>query len=129
MKDEKEGPAAPVPPSAFRLPPLKVLVVDDNRDSADSMSLMLQMQGYDTHTAYDGQEALDAAEAYRPDVILLDIGLPKLSGYDVARRVRERPWGEKLLLVAVTGWGERRPTESSRRTPAGVRSSTAKMRR
>ncbi|MGH8527092.1 MAG: response regulator, partial [Gammaproteobacteria bacterium] len=61
--------------------------------------------GHATETAHDGLEAITSAERFRPDVVLLDIGLPKLNGYDTCRRIREQPWGKKMVLVAVTGWG------------------------
>ena len=84
----------------------RVLVVDDNRDAAISLAMMLRMMGNETQTAHDGQEALDVATAFRPDVILLDIGMPKLNGYDAARRIRQEAWGKNAVLVAVTGWGQ-----------------------
>ena len=62
--------------------------------------------GHETHTAHDGGEAVEAAEEHRPEVILLDIGLPVLNGYEVARTIRERPWGEEVVIVALTGWGQ-----------------------
>ena len=62
--------------------------------------------GNETRTAYDGLEAVEAAEAFRPDVVLLDIGLPKLNGYEACRRIREQPWGKGVTIVAVTGWGQ-----------------------
>jgi DNA-binding response OmpR family regulator len=83
-----------------------VLVVDDNRDAAASLAMMLSLRGHDTRTAHDGLEALELAEAFRPEVILLDIGLPKLNGYDTCRRIREQPWGKGMCIVAVTGWGQ-----------------------
>jgi len=86
---------------------LRILIVDDNRDSADSLSLMLELMGHDIRTAYDGQEGVDAAGEFRPDMILLDIGLPKLDGYDACRRIREQAWGKGVLVVALTGWGQR----------------------
>jgi signal transduction histidine kinase/ActR/RegA family two-component response regulator len=86
--------------------PCKVLVVDDNVDSATSLGLMLRLMGHDSRTAHDGLQAVDVAGSYRPDVVLLDIGLPKLNGYDVARRIREQPWGKEMKLVALTGWGQ-----------------------
>jgi PAS domain S-box-containing protein len=86
--------------------PLRVLVVDDNRDSAESLSLLLQMVGNDVSSAYDGEEALQMASTLKPDVVLLDIGLPKLNGYDVARQIRLEPWGSSAMLVAITGWGQ-----------------------
>jgi CheY-like chemotaxis protein len=67
---------------------------------------MLQILGHDVRTAYDGAEAVQAAGEYRPDVVLLDIGLPKLNGYDACRRIREQSWGRNLAVVAVTGWGQ-----------------------
>jgi len=84
----------------------RVLVVDDNKDSADSLSMMLRITGMEVRTAYDGLEAVAAAAAFNPDVVFLDIGLPKLNGYEAARRIREQPWGKDMVLVAVTGWGQ-----------------------
>ena len=95
----------------------RILVVDDNRDSADSLVLLLKITGNETHTAYDGLAAIEAAATFHPDVILLDIGLPKLNGYEVARRIREQPWGKDMVLVAVTGWGQEEDREKS--TAAG----------
>jgi len=85
---------------------LKILVVDDNPDSALSMAMMLSMMGHETRTAHDGEAALTTAEAFRPQVILLDIGLPKLNGYEVAQRIRQEAWGASMFLVAITGWGQ-----------------------
>ncbi|MGH7173665.1 MAG: response regulator, partial [Gemmataceae bacterium] len=77
-----------------------------NHDAASSLAMLLQMTGNETHMAHDGLEAVDAAEKLRPDVILLDIGLPSLNGYDVCRRIREQPWGKNVIVVALTGWGQ-----------------------
>ena len=66
----------------------------------------MNLAGHKTHTAYDGLEGLEAAEAFRPDTVLLDIGLPKLNGFEVARKIREQPWGQAMVLVALTGWGQ-----------------------
>jgi PAS domain S-box-containing protein len=101
--------AAPAPagssgPAAGAL--FRILIVDDNRDGADSLAMMLQMLGNDTRTAYDGAEALSAAAAFRPDVILLDIGLPRLTGYEVCRRLRAEPGGAGVVVIAQTGWGQ-----------------------
>ena len=85
---------------------LRILIVDDNRDGADSLSMMLEIMGNDTRTAYDGQQGVDMAGEFRPDVVLLDIGLPKLNGYEACRRIREQSWGEGVMLIAVTGWGQ-----------------------
>jgi CheY-like chemotaxis protein len=84
----------------------KILVVDDNHDSALSMSMMLSIMGHDTRTAHDGESAVSTAETFLPDVVLLDIGLPKLNGYEVAQRIREQSWGASMFLIAVTGWGQ-----------------------
>jgi signal transduction histidine kinase len=86
--------------------PCRILVVDDNKDGANSLAMMLRLMGHETWTAYDGLEALTAAAAFRPDVVLLDIGLPKVNGYEVARRLREEPWGAGMVLIAQTGWGK-----------------------
>ena len=67
---------------------------------------MLRMLGHDVRTAHDGLQAVEAAAAFRPDVALLDIGMPRLNGYDAARRIREQEWGKKIVLVALTGWGQ-----------------------
>ena len=83
----------------------RILVVDDNRDAADSLAIALRLMGHEIRTAYDGVEALRAAEALHPDVALLDIGLPGMNGYEAARQLRARPWGKRAVLVALTGWG------------------------
>jgi PAS domain S-box-containing protein len=84
----------------------RVLIVDDNLDSADSLAMLLEITGNKTFLAHDGVEALEAVEKYRPEVMLLDIGLPKLDGHEVCRRVREQPWGRDILIIALTGWGQ-----------------------
>ncbi len=84
----------------------RILVVDDNQDSATTLSQILSMMGHDTRTAHDGLAALEVAEGFEPEVALLDLGMPKLNGYDTARRLREKPWGRQMLLVALTGWGQ-----------------------
>jgi CheY-like chemotaxis protein len=84
----------------------RVLVVDDSTDAADSLAMLLELEGHKTIIAHDGPSALDAAERHRPDVMLLDIGLPRMNGYDVGRAVRREPWGATLTLIALTGWGQ-----------------------
>lgn len=84
----------------------RILVADDNVDSATSLGKLLELLGNDVRTANDGLHALDVAEKFRPDVILLDIGMPKLNGYEAARRIRTLAWGQKAMLVALTGWGK-----------------------
>jgi len=87
-------------------PSRRILVVDDNVDGVETLSRLLRLMGNEVRTAHDGQEALEAAEAFRPDVAVLDIGLPTIDGYEAARRLREQPWGRDMILVALTGWGQ-----------------------
>jgi CheY-like chemotaxis protein/two-component sensor histidine kinase len=91
----------------------RVLVVDDNVDSAESLAMLLRLGGHEIETAYDGLQAVESAERFKPHLILLDIGLPHLDGYDAAVRIRERTNGREVVLVAVTGWGQ---DEDRRRT-------------
>jgi CheY-like chemotaxis protein len=84
----------------------RILVVDDNQDAAASLATLLQITGHETFTAHDGPTALQAVKKHRPELVLLDIGLPTLNGYEVCRRIREQPWGNDMLLVALTGWGQ-----------------------
>jgi two-component system, chemotaxis family, CheB/CheR fusion protein len=84
----------------------RILIVDDNRDAAGSLATLLTITGNETQSAHDGLEAVEMAAKFRPAVVLLDIGLPKLNGHDVCRRIREQPWGDKMVLVALTGWGQ-----------------------
>jgi PAS domain S-box-containing protein len=84
----------------------RVLVVDDNRDAAASLAMMLRVMGNESKTAHDGLEAIEAAATYRPDIMFIDIGMPNLNGYDTARRIREQPWGKAIVLAALTGWGQ-----------------------
>ena len=103
------GAAAIEPPAEPASRPVvsrRVLVVDDNRDSAESLALLLRLTGHLVETAHDGAEALDAAERFQPDAILLDLGMPRLSGYEVCERIRARPWGQSILMIAQTGWGQ-----------------------
>ncbi len=85
---------------------LKVLVVDDNLDATEMLSVLLGAMGHDTRSEHDGLAALAAAGEYRPDVVLLDIGLPGLNGYETARRIRQEPWGRTLVIAALSGWGQ-----------------------
>lgn len=92
----------------------RILIVDDNRDNADSLAKLLEFTGNKTLTAYDGLEGIRAAEEFRPDTLLLDIGLPKVNGLEVCRHVREQPWGKSVLVVAVSGWGQEEDRRKSR---------------
>jgi PAS domain S-box-containing protein len=84
----------------------RILIVDDNRDNAESLALLLGITGNETYIAHDGIEAIEAAAEHRPEVLLLDIGLPKLSGHDVCRRIRAESWGKDIVIIALTGWGQ-----------------------
>jgi CheY-like chemotaxis protein len=102
-----EMPLAEKPPAAVRpAAPRRILVVDDNRDITETVSEVLQMIGHQTRTAHDGHAALAAAAEFTPDLVLLDLGLPEMSGHEVARKLRELPGGRELTIIALTGWGE-----------------------
>ena len=83
----------------------RILVVDDNREAVEMLKMLLDTTGNPAHYAYDGLEAVKVAEEIRPDLILLDIGMPNLNGYDTCRRIREQPWGKEMVIVALTGLG------------------------
>jgi CheY-like chemotaxis protein len=95
-------------PSGHRL-----LVVDDNQDAANSLAMLLRMQGHEVRVAYSGMAALEMTRAYAPDVVFLDIGMPGMDGYEVARRLRQQPGLEQVVVAALTGWGQQ---EDRRRT-------------
>ncbi len=98
---------APLPTITDGLPAKRrILIVEDNQDSAMSLSTMLKLMGNETHTAHDGLAAVEAAEQFRPDMILLDIGLPKMNGYDTCRYIRGQAWSGGMEIVALTGWGQ-----------------------
>jgi two-component system, chemotaxis family, CheB/CheR fusion protein len=86
--------------------PRRILVADDNRDNAESVSMLLKLSGHEVHLAHTGAEALDVAKRVRPDIAILDIGMPDLTGYQLAERIRHEAWGEHITLIAVTGWGQ-----------------------
>jgi two-component system, chemotaxis family, CheB/CheR fusion protein len=92
----------------------RILVVDDNRDAAASLAMFLKLSGHDTHIAHDGLEAVEKAAQLAPDVILLDIGLPKISGLEAARRIRAQSQGKRPVLVALTGWAHDADRQNSR---------------
>jgi PAS domain S-box-containing protein len=93
--------------------PRKILVVDDSQDIVDSMAMLLTLRGHELCTANSGAAALEAAAKFRPEVIVLDIGLPDMDGYEVARRLRGEPWGAQIVLVALTGWGQKQDKEAA----------------
>jgi CheY-like chemotaxis protein len=98
------------------VPKRRILVVDDNHAAADSLAMFLQMKGHDARAAHDGSTAVAVAEEYQPDVVLMDIGMPEMDGYEATRRLRAEPWGGNLFIVALTGWGT---AEDRRRTQKG----------
>jgi CheY-like chemotaxis protein len=83
-----------------------VLVVDDSHDAAESLAMLLEFEGHEIYTAHDGADAVTIAERVRPDVVLMDIGLPVLTGYEACRRIRTHAWGASMVIVALTGWGQ-----------------------
>jgi CheY-like chemotaxis protein len=118
---EQSAPAAQPPTPVAQPAPvdeaadanLRVLVVDDNIDAADTLAALLEMSGYITRVANDGHQAIETAQAFRPRVVFLDIGLPGMNGYEVARRLRGTSGMERAILVALTGWGTREDRERS----------------
>ncbi len=84
----------------------RILVADDNRDGAETLSMLLKLSGHEVHLASNGKEAFEIARRERPDIAVLDIGMPDLSGYELAQRIRHEAWGEQMMLIAVTGWGQ-----------------------
>jgi CheY-like chemotaxis protein/two-component sensor histidine kinase len=111
--EERPPPAAP---GAEASSSHRILVADDSEDNADSLALMLRRLGNEVRTAYGGLQAVEEAKSFRPDVVLLDIGMPGLDGYQAARRIRDHEWGKGVVLIALTGWGqgddERRANEA-----------------
>jgi CheY-like chemotaxis protein/anti-sigma regulatory factor (Ser/Thr protein kinase) len=103
---EAERPAA--------VAPWRILIVDDNRDAADSLGMLLKYLGADVTTVHDGPAALEALGSYRPSVMLLDIGMPGMDGYELARRTRQQPEGRQVTLIALTGWGQEEDRRRSR---------------
>jgi PAS domain S-box-containing protein len=93
----------------------RVLVADDNDDSVRALARIIKLKGHEVRTAHDGQEAVEAADLFHPNLVLLDLGMPRLNGYDAARRIREQPWGKKAVLVAVTGWDQEDDRERSKK--------------
>jgi CheY-like chemotaxis protein len=94
----------------------RVLVVDDNRDSADSLARLLELSGQEVRVAYGGEQALQVAVELRPEIVLLDLGMPGMDGYETCRRIRGEKWGREVTLIALTGWGQ----EADRRRTTGA---------
>ena len=95
----------------------RILIADDNRAAAESLAMLLQMEGHDVQVTYDGQQALDTFSAMQPEIALLDIGMPKVNGYEVARQMRRTANGRAVTLIAVTGWGQ--DSDRAKATAAG----------
>lgn len=106
MSAESESPPVNVPAPVHMPAKRRILVVDDNRDSAQTMANMLHLWGNETALACDGVDAVERASIFRPDVILMDIGMPRLNGLDATRQIREQPWGHNMTIIALTGWGQ-----------------------
>ena len=83
-----------------------ILGADDSEDAAETLAMLLELEGHEVVVAHDGDAALDAVERVRPQIAILDIGMPGATGYEVASRIREAPWGRGMLLIAATGWGQ-----------------------
>jgi CheY-like chemotaxis protein/anti-sigma regulatory factor (Ser/Thr protein kinase) len=98
--------------------PSRILIADDNADAAASLALLLQRDGHEVRTAHDGEEALQVASIFEPDVVLLDIGMPRMNGYETAKRLRAMPCGRTVLVAALTGWGQ--PQDQERSRAAGI---------
>jgi CheY-like chemotaxis protein len=102
----RRAPEAMAATAAAPLRARRVLVVDDNADAAESLALLLKLTGIEVHTASDGRAGLRAAEALQPDVVVLDLGMPGMNGYDACRAIRAQPWAGATTLVALSGWGQ-----------------------
>jgi CheY-like chemotaxis protein/anti-sigma regulatory factor (Ser/Thr protein kinase) len=110
-----ESPATDAPaPAPVHAIARRVLVVDDSPDAAESLAMLVEFEGHEVYQAHDGAEAVRTAERVRPDIVLMDIGLPVLSGYEACRRLRAQAWGAAIVIVALTGWGQEEDRERSR---------------
>lgn len=114
IAQEHRAPASTERPAETVGSPRRVLVVDDNEAFVDALKVVIEALGHEVCTACDGEGALEVAAEYRPDVVLMDLGMPGLNGYEAARLIRMQPWGRDLLLVALTGWGQREDKERTR---------------
>jgi CheY-like chemotaxis protein len=110
-------PASPVSVASGTSVRRRILIADDNRDAADSLAILLRMDGHDVSVVHDGRQAVTTIDSFRPEVVMLDIGMPELNGYEVARQVRQGPLGKFVTLIAVTGWGQ--ASDKARAAAAG----------
>ena len=104
--DASATPPADTAESAADTPTRRVLLADDNVDGAETMGMLLESNGHEIHLAHSGTAALEAVKRLKPDIVILDIGMPDMDGYEVAERIRHEAWGKKLKLIAITGWGQ-----------------------
>jgi CheY-like chemotaxis protein len=95
-------------------PSRRILIADDNRDGAAMLAMLFELDGHEIHLAHDGAQALEVISRVRPQIAILDIGMPGLNGYELAARIRAQPWGEKMMLIAVTGWGDEEHKDATR---------------
>jgi CheY-like chemotaxis protein len=108
---------APTPAASASSIRRRILIADDNRDAADSLAILLQMDGHEVTVVHDGRQAVATIDSFRPEIALLDIGMPELDGYEVARQVRQGPLGTSITLIAMTGWGQ--ASDKARAAAAG----------
>jgi CheY-like chemotaxis protein len=101
---ESRSTTAVQPKPAPGVQPLRVLIADDDRDGTSTLLMLLELEGYVVRAVHGGQEALDQAREFKPDVMLIDIGMPKITGYEAARRLRQRYGDDCPVLIAITGW-------------------------
>ena len=106
MADSTDSTKSPHAASSVDLSKRRILVVDDNRDSADTLTALLRIKGNDVRIARDGLEAVEIAAEFVPEIILMDVGMPKLNGYEATRHIRQMPWGKDVFIVALSGWGQ-----------------------
>jgi PAS domain S-box-containing protein len=111
---ELDTPEAPEAEPSAKHPKRRILVVDDSRDSATSMAMVLRLSGNEVRVAHDGVQAVEAAESFRPEVVLMDVVMPRRNGYEATRRIREQPWGRNMIVIALTGWGQENDKVRSR---------------
>jgi CheY-like chemotaxis protein len=112
-----KAPANPVAVTSGISVRRRILIADDNRDAADSLAMLLRMDGHDVMVVHDGRQAVATIDSFRPEIVMLDIGMPELNGYEVARQVRQGPLGTSITLIAVTGWGQ--ASDKARAAAAG----------
>jgi CheY-like chemotaxis protein len=94
--------------------PLRVLVADDNQDAAETLCMLIELLGNEVRTVHDGAQAVQAAAEFLPDVVFMDVGMPRMNGNEAARRIRREPWGQKMKLVALTGWSQEEDRQRTR---------------